>query len=366
MIPISDTKSQYLSIKKEIDAAIQQVLDSSWFILGENVAAFEKEFADYLGAKHAIGVSSGTEAIHLALRACGIQSGDEVITVPNTAVPTVCGITSAGAKPVFVDIDPENYNMDPGQIEDKMTPRTKAILPVHLYGQAADMEPILKIAKKRKLKVIEDACQAHGAEYKGKKAGTLGDAGCFSFYPSKNLGAYGDGGMVVTNDEGIAEKVHMLRNYGQKDRYHHYLKGFNSRLDEIQAAILRVKLRHLDAWNRKRKELAKLYNSLLRDAVKTPTEKSYAGHIYHLYVIRTGKRDELQKFLKEKEIGTNIHYPIPIHLQEAYQDLEYKRGDFPTAEDCALNILSLPLFPELSEEQVNSVAKAIKAFLKKG
>lgn len=366
MIPVSDTKSQYLSIKNEIDAAIQQVLDSNWFILGENVTAFEKEFAEYLGARHAIGVSSGTEAIHLALRACGIQSGDEVITVPNTAVPTVCGITSAGAKPVFVDIDPENYNMDPRQIEDKITPRTKAILPVHLYGQAADMDPILEIAKKRKLKVIEDACQAHGADYNGRKAGTLGDAGCFSFYPSKNLGAYGDGGMVVTNDKGIAEKVHMLRNYGQKDRYHHYLKGFNSRLDEIQAAILRVKLKHLNTWNIKRKELAKLYDSLLGDAVKTPGEKSYAGHIYHLYVIRTGKRDELQKFLKENEIGTNIHYPIPIHLQEAYQDLGYKRGDFPAAEDCALKILSLPLFPELSEEQVKSVAKAINAFMKNG
>ena len=314
------------------------MLNSSWFILGKNVAAFEKEFAAYLGAKYAIGVSSGTEAIHLTLRACGIQSGDEVITVANTAVPTVCGITSAGVKPVFVDIDPETYNMDPGQIENIISPRTKAILPVHLYGQSADMDPILQIAKKHNLKVIEDACQAHGAEYKGKKAGTLGDAGCFSFYPSKNLGAYGDGGMVVTNNKDIADKLYLLRNYGQKDRYHHYLKGFNSRLDEIQAAVLRVKLKYLDGWNDKRRKLTRLYNSLLRDIVDTPIEKDFAKHIYHLYVIRTKNRDPLQKYLKEKEIGTNIHYPIPIHEQEAYKDLGYKKREFPITENYAQEI----------------------------
>ena len=362
MIPISDTKKQYLSIKKEIDEAIQDVLNKSWFILGENVAAFEKEFATYLGAKYAVGVSSGTEAIHLALRACGIQNGDEVITVSNTTVPTVCGITSAGAIPVFVDIDSETYNMDPGQIENIISPRTKAILPVHLYGQAADMDPILKVAKKHNLKVVEDACQAHGAEYKAKKAGTLGNAGCFSFYPSKNLGAYGDGGMVVTNDKDTAGKLYLLRNYGQKERYHHHLKGFNSRLDEIQAAILRVKLKYLDTWNDKRRNLAKLYNSLLQTIVNTPIEKDYAKHIYHLYVVRTKNRDGLQKYLKGKEIGTNIHYPIPIHLQEAYKDLDYKAGSFPIVEDYSSQILSIPLFPELTDEEINCVAKTIKNF----
>lgn len=362
-IPFLELKAQYHSIKEEIDGAVSQVLEKGWFILGENVRAFEEEFAAYCGASFGVGVGSGTEALHLALLACGVQPGDEVITVPNTAVPTVSAISFAGATPVFVDIHPDSYNMEPSGIEAKMTERTRAIIPVHLFGQAADMGPILEIARRHNLKVIEDACQAHGAEYQGRKVGTFGDAGCFSFYPTKNLGAYGDGGMIITNDASIAEKARLLRNYGEKQRYYHSIKGFNSRLDELQAAILRVKLRHLDEWNEARRERAKLYDRHLAESgVATPAEMAYGRHVYHLYVIRSPRRDELQAFLASKGIGTLIHYPVPVHLQEAYRDLGIGPESLPVAERYAGEILSLPLYPELSRESVERVAGLVGEF----
>lgn len=355
-----DFRAEYLSIKKEVDSAIQRVLNSGWLILGKEVEGFEKEFARYCDVKRGVGVGSGTEALHLTLLACGIEEGDEVITVPNTAVPTVAAIDFARAKPVFVDIDPETYGMDVSQLESKITKKTKAIIPVHLFGHPVNMDPLLKIAKKHNLKVIEDACQAHGALYKGKKVGSFGDAACFSFYPTKNLGAYGDGGMVVTNDSEIAEKVKLLRNYGQKKRYEHFLRGFNSRLDELQAAILRVKLKHLDEWIERRRSLANKYNELLKKGdVKTPVEKEYARACYHLYVIRSEKRDELQRHLQGQGVLTNIHYPIPIYLQEAYRYLGIRKGACPVAEKYARQILSLPLYPQLSVKAVEKVAKLI-------
>jgi len=363
MIPFAELRSQYASIKDDIDEAIQRVLENGWYILGENVERFEKEFADYCGAKYAIGVGSGTEALHLALLACGVQPGDEVITVPNTAVPTASAISFANAVPVFVDIDPVSYNMDPTQIERRITPRTRAVIPVHLYGQAADMDPILEVAHRHNLKVVEDAAQAHGTEYRGKRVGALGDVGCFSFYPSKNLGAYGDGGAIVTNDEDLAQNAFLLRNYGQKTRYYHSTKGFNSRLDELQAAVLRVKLRYLDSWNEARRQRAARYDRLLANSgVTTPAEMPYGRHIYHLYVIRSPKRDDLQRFLESRGIGTIIHYPVPIHLQEAYQDLGQAPGSFPIAERHAREALSLPMYPELPEESIERIAEAIHDF----
>jgi dTDP-4-amino-4,6-dideoxygalactose transaminase len=300
------------------------------------------------------------------LRACGVQNGDEVITVPNTAIATVLAITMAGGTPVFVDIDPQSYNMDASKIERAITSKTKAILPVHLFGQTADMGPILEIAGEHNLKVIEDACQAHGAEYKGKKAGSLAHAGCFSFYPTKNLGAYGDGGMVVTNDEEIAHRMRLLRNYGERERYYHTIKGFNSRLDELQAAVLRVKLKRLDDWNSARRQRAKLYDSLLADSgVITPAEMGYGKHVYHLYVIRTKFQDELRRFLESKGVGTLIHYPVPVHLQEAYCDLGLGRGALPLAERYANEILSLPLYPELTRQDQETAASLIKEFEQK-
>jgi len=360
LIPISDVTRQYQNIKSEIDSAINDTLNSGWFILGKRVEKFEKEFAVYCGAKHAVGVGSGTEALHLALLACGIKEGDEVITVPNTAVPTVCAITFAGAKPVFVDIDPYSFNMSPSLLKNKITKQTKAIIPVHLFGQSADMGPIMKIAKENSIHVVEDACQAHGAKYNGEKVGTIGDIAAFSFYPSKNLGCYGDGGAVTTNDPKLAKKVWLLRNYGQKERYVHSIKGFNSRLDEMQAAILSVKLKYLDSWNAKRRKLASLYTSILKDSkIITPVEQGYAEHIFHLYVIRTKGRDKLQAYLRSKDIQTLIHYPIPIHLQEAYKDLNVKKGSLPITEKYSKEILSLPLFPELTENEVRFVASTI-------
>jgi len=361
MIPFLELKSQYESIKEEIRQAMDDVLESGWFILGPNVEAFEAEFAQYCGVRFGVGVGSGTEALHLALLACGVQASDEVITVPNTAIATALAITMAGATPVFVDIDPQSYNMDVSKIERAIRPKTKAILPVHLFGQTADMDHILAIARGHGLKVIEDACQAHGAEYKGKRAGSLADAGCFSFYPTKNLGAYGDGGMVVTNDEEIAQRVRLLRNYGERERYYHSIKGFNSRLDELQAAILRVKLKRLDEWNSARRQKAKLYDQLLAGSeVITPREMDYGEHIYHLYVIRAKFRDELRRFLESKGVGTLIHYPVPLHLQEAYSNLGLKRGALPVAERYADEILSLPLYPELSREAQEMVASIIR------
>lgn len=366
MIPFSEVKTQYESIKDEIREAFDQVFESSWFILGKNVEAFENEFASYCRAKFGVGVGSGTEALHLALLACEVQPGDEVITVANTAVPTISAISFARAKPVFVDIDPDTYTISPMLIEEKITEKTKVILPVHLYGQSADMDPILKIAKRHKLKVIEDACQAHGAEYNGKKVGALGDLGCFSFYPSKNLGAYGDAGMVMTNDHELAKRVWILRNYGQKKRYYHDIKGFNSRLDELQAAFLRKKLKHLNKWNERRRQLAQIYSDNLCKTVIKPIEKDYAYHIYHLYVIRCQRREELQRFLSENEIQTLIHYPVPVHLQQAYLDLNITPGSLPITEKYSNEILSLPMYPELKDDDVFYVADKINDFYRQG
>lgn len=361
-IPCSELKIQYENIKAEIKAAFDEVFESSWFILGKQVESFEQEFAAYCGASYGIGVGSGTEALHLGLLACGVQPGDEVITVANTAVPTISAISFAQAKPVFVDIDPLSYTMDPSAIEAKITSRTRVILPVHLYGQAADMDPIMEIAHRYGLKVVEDACQAHGATYRGHRVGAIGDLGCFSFYPSKNLGAYGDGGMVVTNDPELADRLKLLRNYGQRKRYYHDIKGFNSRLDELQAAFLRKKLQYLDQWNARRRDLANQYEKLLDDSVVKPVEASYAYHIYHLYVIRCQRREQLQQYLLDHGIQTLIHYPVPVHLQQAYQDLKVSSGSLPITEQYAAEILSLPMFPELTEEQVSIVSDTINRF----
>ncbi|VVB87091.1 UDP-4-amino-4-deoxy-L-arabinose--oxoglutarate aminotransferase [uncultured archaeon] len=358
IIPFTDLSGQYHSFKDEVDTAIKDVLDSGWYILGKKVEQFEKSFAHYCGAEHGIGVANGTDAIHLALLACGIGKGDEVITVSNTATPTVLAITYTGAKPIFVDIDPEAYTIDVEKIEENITGKTKAVLPVHLYGQPADMQPVLEIAQKYELKVIEDACQAHGAEYNGKKVGGLGDVGCFSFYPTKNLGGYGDGGMAVTSNEELAEKLRMLRNYGMKKQYHSLIKGFNSRLDELQAGILDVKLKKLDEWNEKRRSNAKIYEELLENVVK-PVEKSYAKHVYHLYVIRCKKRDEVQKNLAASGVNTLIHYPVPIHRQEAFAG--FKNISLPFTEKYSGEILSLPMHPDLDEEQIRHVSGLINS-----
>ncbi len=360
-IEFNDLKPQHRELREEIRSAVEQVLDDGWFVLGRQGEAFEREFADYCGVAHCVGVGSGTEAIHLGLLAAGVQPGDDVATVSLTAVPTASAISFAGARPVFVDVDPRTFTMDPDKLESSLTPRTRAILPVHLYGQAADMDPILEVGRRHGIPVIEDACQGHGAEYKGRRAGSLGIMAAFSFYPTKNLGASGDGGAVTTDDPELADRLRLLRNYGQRKRYYHESKGFNSRLDEIQAAILRVKLRHLNRWNEARRAKARLYDSLLQEVVR-PAEAGYARHVYHLYVIRSRRRDELQRFLAERGIGTLIHYPVPVHLQEAYQDLGLSRGTFPSTERCAEEILSLPLYPELPDEQIAEVAETINRF----
>lgn len=350
-------------MKQEIDQALQKVFGEGCFILGKNVASFEEEFSNYLGTRYGIGVGSGTEALHLALLACGVEKGDEVITVSNTAVPTISAISFANAVPVFVDIDPVTYTMNASQIEEKITKKTKIILPVHLYGHPADMDSIMSIAKEYNLTVIEDACQAHGAEYKEKKVGTFGKAGCFSFYPTKNLGAYGDGGFVATNNKEIADKIRLLRNYGQTNRYIHTLKGFNSRLDEIQAAMLRVKLKKLDSWNNRRIQLASYYIQLLKDTpVVTPKKMDYAKHVFHLFVIRTQMQQELQKFLNSTGVQTLIHYPIPVHLQKSYKDLKIEAGSLPVTEKYANEILSLPISPDLTQQDIELVVNSINRF----
>lgn len=363
-VPFGDLKVQHTLIKEEIDEAIHRVIERGWFILGEEVESFEKEFAEYCGCTYGIGVGSGTEAIHLSLLALSVKPGDEVITVPNTAVPTISAVSFAGAVPRFVDVNPETYTIDVAKIGALITKKTKAIIPVHLYGQCADMDPILDIAKQYNLAIIEDACQAHGSLYKGRKSGSLGDVGCFSFYPSKNLGALGDGGIVITNDAKIAERLYLLRNYGQERRYYHKIKGFNSRLDEIQAAILRLKLKHLDVWNTIRREKARLYISLLKDtsSVITPNEAHYSKHVYHLFVIRCKQRDTLREFLLKYGVGTLIHYPIPVHLQDSYKDLGYRRGDFPITENYAEAILSLPMYPEINDSEIEYIAVKIREF----
>ena len=358
-----DLKRQYEKIKDEIDNAIFKVVNNGDFILGKELGAFEKEFASYCGSKFCACVNSGTSALHFALIALGVSKGDEVILPANRFIAAALAVSYTGAKPILIDIDKESYNIDTTKIKEKITKKTKAIVPVHLYGQTADMGSILEIAEKYNLKIVEDCCQAHGASYNGKKAGSMGDIGCFSFYPSKNLGAYGDGGAIVTSDEKILEKVSMLRNYGQKIKYNHLIKGFNGRLDNIQAAILRVKLKYLDEWNKARRKYALIYNSLLEDAdVITPIQKDYAKHIYHQYVIRMKERDNLSKYLNSKKISTSIHYPIPIHLQKAYSDLNYKKGNFPITEKYADEIISLPVFPELKQEEIEYVVSNVKEF----
>lgn len=362
-VPFGDLRRQYDSMRQEIDDAVRRVHERGWFILGVEGEEFERKFADYLGVKYAVGVGSGTEAIHLALRAFGVEAGDEVITVANTCVPTVSGIWAAGAIPVLVDVHEKSFTLDPNLLEAAITPKTKAILPVHLYGQAADLEPILAIARKHNICLIEDAAQAHGATYQNQKLGSIGDAAAFSFYPSKNLGANGDGGAVTTNDKEVAERLLRLRNYGQEKRYYHKSKGTNSRLDEIQAAILLAKLAHLDDWNKRRRQIAQIYHEgITHPCVQKPVEMPYGEHNYHLYVIRCARRDELQKFLNAKGITTLIHYPVPIHLQEAYQDLQKTTGDFPVTEVCAEEILSLPIFPELSDTEALYVVESINSF----
>jgi dTDP-4-amino-4,6-dideoxygalactose transaminase len=361
VIPFVDLKAQYASIKDEVDAAIQGVLQTCQFTLGSEVAAFEAEFAAYCQAKHGIGVNTGTSALHLALLAANIGPGDEVITVPFTFVATVSAICYAGARPVFVDIDPRSFNIDPGSIEAAITARTKAIIPVHLYGQPADMDPILEIARRRGLAVIEDACQAHGAEYKGRRAGSLGDMGCFSFYPGKNLGAYGEGGMVVTENPEYARTIRMLRDWGAERKYHHVLKGYNYRMEGIQGAVLRVKLRHLEAWTEARRAAAGRYDRLLAGSgVRTPDAMPYARHVYHIYAIRTPRRQPWQEALQAQGIQTGIHYPTPVHLLPAFADLGYSVGDFPHSEQAANEVLSLPIFPELTAAQSEEVARAVK------
>jgi dTDP-4-amino-4,6-dideoxygalactose transaminase len=356
-------KSQFRGIAPEIRAAIEEVLESAWYIFGKNCSAFETEFAAYVGANHAAGVGSGTEAIHLALAAVGVRPGDEVITVANTCVPTVAGIGASGATPVLVDADPVTLTLDPAKLEDAISSRTKAIVPVHLYGHPCDIDPILAVASRHGLAVVEDCAQAHGTRYRGRHCGTFGAAAAFSFYPSKNLGAYGDAGAVTTNDGAVDGRVRMLRNYGEETRYHHTVRGFNSRLDEIQAAILRVKLRHLDAWNAARREHAAAYAQLLEGLpVTLPAEAPWAHHIYHLYVIRSPRRDALQAHLKQRGIATLLHYPVPIHLQEAYADLNRGRGAFPQAEKACDEVLSLPMYAELPFEHIERVAEAIRDF----
>lgn len=364
MIPFLDLKTQYLNIKDEIDTAVLKVLESTQFILGSEVTALEEEFAQYCDADYGIAVNTGTSALHLALLAAGIGAGDEVITVPFTFVATVAAICYTGATPVFVDIDPVSYTIDVTQIEKAITDRTKAILPVHLYGQPANMEPILEIARRYGLTVIEDAAQAHGAEYKGQRVGSIGDIGCFSFYPGKNLGAYGEGGMIVTNNPEYNRTMRMLRDWGQERKYHHVLKGYNYRMDGIQGAILRVKLRYLEAWTEARIANAKQYDELLADSgLVTPTLMPYSRHVYHVYVVRSPQRDQLQQKLNEHGIQTGIHYPIPVHLLEAYQDLGYQAGDFPHAEKAASEVLSLPMYAELSAAQINTVAETLQSLV---
>ena len=365
-VPFLDLKAQYNSIKGEIGAALQQVLENTAFAGGPFVAQFEKEFAAFCGTRHAIGVGSGTDALWAALIAAGVGPGDEVITVPDTFIATAEAISFCGARPVFVDIEEATYNMDPAKLEVAITPKTKAVIPVHLFGQMTDMDPIMQIARKRKLYVIEDAAQAHGAEYKGKKAGSVGDAGCFSFYPGKNLGAYGEAGAVVTNNDEFADKMRMFRDHGQSKKYYHDMVGWNARMDGFQGAVLTVKLKHIDAWNEARRKNARSYNELLSstNALILPKEAASARHVYHIYAIRVPNRDAFMAALGEKDIATGIHYPVPLHLTGAYRSLGYKAGDFPVAERCANEFVSLPMYPELTAEQISYVAGCVKDFLK--
>ena len=353
-IPLIDLKKQYETIKDEINRTIQQVINDGRFILGPDVAAFEEKMAAYLGVKYAVGVGSGTDALEIALLALGIGDGDEVITTPFTFIATAEAITNCGARPVFVDIDPKTYCIDPDLIEAKITEKTKAILPVHLYGHPAEMDKILNLAKKYNLKVIEDCAQAVGAEYRGKRVGSIADAGCLSFFPGKNLGCFGDGGMVVANNEEVCAKAKMLRHHGSKKKYYHSVPGFNSRLDTLQAAILRVKIRYLDEWNEKRRQNAMFYAKLLaaNPVVEVPFISSQVKHSFNYYTVRVEERDKVREKLRLAGIGNMVYYPLCLHLQEVYQELGSKAGDFPEAEKASVEVLSLPMFAELAESQI--------------
>ena len=364
-VPFLDLKAHHQPLRSEIEAAIREVIDSNAFAGGPFVAKFEEDFAAFCGAPYAIGLGNGTDALWLSLLALGVGPGDEVITVPSTFMATAEAISFCGAKPVFVDIDEQTFTLDPNLLEAAITPRTKAIIPVHLFGQTADMDPILDLARRRHLHVIEDACQAHGAEYKGRKAGTIGVAGCFSFYPGKNLGAFGEAGAVVTSSVELKNRIQMLRDHGQARKYHHAVVGWNARMDGIQGAVLRVKLKYLDQGNAARRAHAQLYNQHLAslNGLATPKEAEYGRHVYHLYVVRVKERDRMLEALAGKGIGCGIHYPIPVHLQEAYRHLGYEKESFLVAERCAEEFLSLPMFPELTPAQIETVVRELKALL---
>jgi dTDP-4-amino-4,6-dideoxygalactose transaminase len=362
-IPMVDLVEQYKSIHKEIDKTVKEVMASGWFIMGPNVKAFDEEIAEYTGVKHGLACASGTDALQICLMAMEIQPGDEVITTPFTFVATAEVIALLGAKPVYVDIEPDTYLIDPERLEKAITKRTKAIIPVHLYGQSADMDRINEIAKAHKLVVIEDACQAVGAEYKGKKVCGLGDMGCLSYFPAKNLGAFGDGGHILTANDEYAEKIRWIRDHGSDRRYHHAILGVNSRLDAMQAAILRIKLKYIDKWNEARRDRAALYSELLKNAnVVLPTVKECNTHVFHQYSIRVNDRDGLQRHLHEAGIASAIHYPVPLHLQPAYKHFSKGAGSFPVSEEVSREIISLPMYPELSEEAVHYITENIIGF----
>jgi dTDP-4-amino-4,6-dideoxygalactose transaminase len=367
-IPLVDLRANYRAIKDEVRAAIDEILEGMQLTIGPNVRAFDQEWAAYCGTKHAVGVGSGTDALQLAIRALGVAPGDEVITVSFSFFATAEAIFYSGARPIFVDIDETTFDIDVAQVADRITPRTKAIIPVHLYGRTAEMKRLLDVARDNNVVVIEDAAQAHGAKMDtGGKAGTAGRLSCFSFYCSKNLGAYGEAGSIVTNDDELAEAIRQLREHGQVTRYYHPIVGYNARLDEIQAAVLRIKLKRLDAWNARRRAVARLYNTLLAGSgVITPQDPG-DSHVWHIYAIRVGggKRDALKDFLWERGIGTGIHYPVPIHLQESAQFLGYRAGELPITEKVSNEVLSLPMYPELTDDQAEYVADAVKAFLKR-
>jgi dTDP-4-amino-4,6-dideoxygalactose transaminase len=364
-IPFLDLQAQHAPLRSELAQVISEVIESGAFAGGPFVEAFEQDFARFCECEHAVGVGNGTDALWLALLACGIGQGDEVITVPNTFIATAEAISFCGATPVFVDVDERTYTMNPGALEKAVTAKTKAIIPVHLFGQMSDMNPILDFARAHDVRVIEDAAQAHGAEYRGRRAGSLGAAGCFSFYPGKNLGAFGEAGAVVTNDRALAEKIRILRDHGQVRKYQHAMVGWNCRMDGIQGAVLKVKLRHLAEGNRKRREHAAYYNRAFAsvEAITPPLEADYAKHIYHIYAIRVPERDRILQALQAQGIGCGIHYPVPIHLQEAYRALGYGRNAFPVSEEISAEFLSLPMFPELTEAQLSRVAEAVEESL---
>ena len=364
-VPFLDLKIQYKQIEHEVMPMITEAMANGAFIGGEQVSCFETEFAEFCNSSYCVGVNSGTDALRFALMAIGVGRGDEVITVSNTFIATTEVISQVGAKPVFVDIYPDTCNMDVSKIEQKITENTKAIIPIHLYGQPADMDPILEIAQKNDIAVIEDACQAHGANYKNKKAGSMGAVGCFSFYPGKNLGAFGEGGAIVTKDEAIAQKIRMIRDHGQNKKYFHDLEGYNGRLDAIQAGVLRIKLKRLNDWNKARRQNSACYNELLSEipSVNLLTEAEFAESVYHLYVILVDDRDGLQQYLNSKSIATGLHYPLPLHLQKAYAHLGYKKGAFPVTENIADRLLSLPMYPELTRDQIEYVVQSIKEYV---